>query len=148
MSRIVKPLTLSVGEEGQLQEMLQKGVHSVRSLKRAQVLLRLHQGQTPEQVGKQVGVSRATVYNIAKRYESSGSLESALTEKPRPGQPSKFNKALQAQLTALACSPSPEGRSRWTLRLLADKLVELRWIDGVSHQAVAEQLKKTCSNLG
>jgi transposase len=148
MSRIVKRLTLSVGEEGQLQEMQQKGVHSVRSLKRAQVLLSLHQGQMPEQVGKQVGVSLATVYNIAKRYHQSGSLESALTEKPRPGQPSKFDKALQAQLTALACSPAPEGHSRWTLRLLADKMVELRWVDSMSHQAVAEQLKKISCSRG
>jgi putative transposase len=148
MSRISKPLTLSVGAEGQLQQMLQKGVHSVRSLKRAQVLLSLHQGQKPEQVSQQVGVSRATVYNIAQRYESSGSLESALTEKPRPGQPSKFDKALQAQLTALACSPAPQGRSRWTLRLLADKMVELRWLDAISYQAVGEQLKKMCCNPG
>jgi len=147
MSRLGKPLTLSVGEEAQLQQMLQKGVHSVRRLKRAQVLLSLHQGNKPEQVVQQVRVSRATVYNIAKRYEQEG-LTSALTDRPRPGQPSKFDKALQAQLTALACSPAPEGHSRWTLRLLADKLVELRWVASMSHQAVAEQLKKTCSSLG
>ena len=148
MSRISKPLSLSESEAAQLQAMLKKGVHSVRSLKRAQVLVSLHQGNKPEQVVQQVGVSLATVYNIAQRYESSGSLESVLTDKPRPGQPSKFDKALQAQLTALACSPAPEGRSRWTLRLLADKLVELRWVDAVSHQAVAEQLKKTSCSHG
>jgi transposase len=148
MSGSVTPLTLSEGEEAQLQNMLQNGTHSVRSLKRAQVLLGLHAGNKPEQVGKQVGVSLATVYNMAQRYQQSGSLESALTDKPRPGQPSKFDKALQAQLTALACSPAPEGHSRWTLRLLADKMVELRWVDSVSHQAVAEQLKKMCCSLG
>lgn len=147
MSRQVQSLTLKEREEAQLQEMLQKGVHSVRSLKRGQVLLGLHQGNKPSQVVQQVGVSLATVYNIAKRYEQEG-LDSALREKPRPGQPSKFDKALQAQLTALACSPAPEGHGRWTLRLLADKLVELRWVDSISHQAVAEQLKKTLSSLG
>ncbi len=147
MSRQVQSLTLKEREEAQLQEMLQKGVHSVRSLKRGQVLLGLHQGNKPSQVVQQVGVSLATVYNIAKRYEQEG-LDSALREKPRPGQPSKFDKALQAQLTALACSPAPEGHCRWTLRLLADKLVELRWVDSISHQAVAEQLKKTLSSLG
>jgi putative transposase len=146
MSRLGKQLSLSVSEKAELQEMLQKGVHSVRSLKRAEVLLSLHQDNKPEQVVQQVGVSLATVYNIAKRYEHS--LASALTEKPRPGQPSKFDKALQAQLTALACSPAPQGHSRWTLRLLADKLVELRWVDSISYQAVAEQLKKTSSSLG
>jgi transposase len=127
--------------------MLKKGVHSVRSLKRGQILLSLHQGKHPKQVVEQVGVSLATVYNIAQRYKQEG-LEAALREKPRPGQPSKFDKALQAQLTALACSPAPEGHCRWTLRLLADKLVELRWVDSISHQAVAQQLKKTRSSLG
>lgn len=148
MSRPSKVLRLSESQAVELQGMLQQGVHSARSLKRAQVLLGLHQGNKPEQVVQQVGVSLATVYNIAQRYHQSGSLKSTLTEKPRPGQPSKFDKALQAQLTALACSPAPQGHSRWTLRLLADKLVELRWVDAVSHQAVAEQLKKMRCSLG
>jgi len=147
MSGFSKLLFLSESEEAALEEMLEKGVHSVRSLKRGQVLLRLHQGSSPKQVVEQAGVSLATVYNIAQRYQQEG-LDSALREKPRPGQPSKFDKALQAQLTALACSPAPDGHCRWSLRLLADKLVELRWIDSISHQAVAEQLKKTRSSLG
>jgi len=147
MSRQVQCLTLTESEEAALQEMLAKGVHSVRSLKRGQVLLGLHQVKQPKQVAEQVGVSLATVYNLAKRYQQEG-LASALREKPRPGQPSKFDQALQAQLTALACSTAPDGHCRWTLRLLADKLVELRWVDSISHQAVAEQLKKTDSSLG
>ncbi|GAB2583163.1 helix-turn-helix domain-containing protein [Spirosoma areae] len=72
----------------------------------------------------------------------------ALSEKPRPGQPSKFDKATQAHLTALVCSEAPDGRSRWTLRLLAERLVELRLVESVSHQAVGEQLKKTSLNPG
>lgn len=147
MSRIKKPLSLSESEAAELHQMLQQGVHSVRSLTRARVLLSLHQGNKPEQVVQQVKVSRATVYNIAQRYEQEG-LAAALTDKPRPGQPSKFDKVLQAQLTALACSPAPKGHSRWTLRLLADKLVELRWVDAISYQAVAEQLKKMCCSPG
>jgi transposase len=141
MSRYIQSLTLTESEEAELQAMLEKGVHSVRSLKRGQVLLRLHQGNNPKQVVEQVGVSLARVYNIAQRYQQEG-LDSALKEKPRPGQPSKFDKALQAQLTALACSPAPEGHCRWSLRLLADKVVEVRWVDSISHQAVGEQLKK------
>jgi transposase len=113
MSRLGKQLSLSVSEVVELQQMLQKGVHSVRSLKRAQVLMSLHQGNKPEQVVQQVGLSRATVYNIAQRYEQEG-ITAALTDKPRPGQPSKFDKVLQAQLTALACSDAPPGHSRWT----------------------------------
>ena len=141
------PLSLPESEVTTLKLMLSKGVDSVRSLKRAQILLGLHQAETLAAICQQAQVSEATVYNVWTRYEQEG-LASALREKPRPGQPSKFDKALQAQLTALACSPAPEGHCRWTLRLLADKLVKLRWIDSVSHQAVGEQLKKTLSNLG
>ena len=127
--------------------MLTKGKHAVRSLKRAQVLLALHQGKTPSAVAQLVGVSPAMVYNIRNRYGSEG-LTIALSEKPRPGQPSKFDKATQAHLTAIACSEAPDGRVRWTLRLLADRLVELRLVESISHQAVGEQLKKTCLSPG
>ena len=127
--------------------MLSKGKHSVRSLKRVQVLLALHQSKTPSAVAQLVGVSPAMVYNIRNRYVSEGPTI-ALSEKPRPGQPSKFDKAAQVHLTAIACSEAPNGRARWTLRLLADRLVELRLVESISHQAVGEQLKKTPLNLG
>ena len=138
---------LPIKEVDQLQQMLTKGKQSVRSLKRAHVLLALHQGKTPSAVAQLVGVSPAMVYNIRNRYVSEG-LTIALSEKPRPGQPSKFDKATQAHLTALACSEAPDGRSRWTLRLLADRLVELRLVASVSHQAVGEQLKKISLSPG
>ena len=141
------PLSLSEAEVSALKSMLSKGVVSVRSLKRAQVLLGLHQANPVAAICQQAQVSEATVYNIWTRYQQEG-LDSALRDKPRPGQPSKFDKALQAQLTALACSPAPQGHCRWTLCLLADKMVELKWVDSISHQAVGEQLKKTSSSLG
>ena len=142
MARSTLYFDLPAEEVTQLQQMLTKGKHSVRSLKRAQVLLALHQGNTPPAVAQLVSVSSAMVYNIRNRYLAEG-LTAALSEKPRPGQPSKFDKAAQAHLTALACSQAPDGRSRWTLRLLADRLVELRLVESISHQAVGEQLKKT-----
>lgn len=147
MARYAPLFDLPTNEVNQLQQMLTKGKHSVRSLKRAQVLLALQQGKSPSAVAQLVSVSPAMVYNIRNRYLAEG-LTVALSEKPRLGQPSKFDKATQAHLTALACSQAPDGRSRWTLRLLADRLVELRLVDSVSHQAVGEQLKKTCLNPG
>lgn len=147
MARSNLLFTLPDAEVTQLEQMLAKGTHAVRSLHRAQVLLQLHQGKTPTQVTSLVPVSEATVYNLRKRYLVEG-LTSALNEKPRPGQPSKFDKATQAHLTALACSQAPEGRSRWTLRLLADRLVELRLVESISHKTVGEQLKKINSNPG
>lgn len=147
MARSTLSFDLPAEEVTQLQQMLTKGKHSVRSFKRAQVLLALHQGNTPSAVAQLVSVSPAMVYNIRNRYLAEG-LTAALSEKPRPGQPSKFDKAAQAHLTAIACSQAPDGRSRWTLRLLADRLVELRLVESISHQAVGEQLKKTPLSLG
>jgi transposase len=141
------PLSLPEAEVSSLQSMLSKGVDSVRSLKRAQVLLGLHHCNPLASICQQAQVSEARVYNIWTGYQQEG-LASALREKPLRGQPSKFDKALQAQLTALACSPAPQGHCRWSLRLLADKLVELGWVDSISHQAVGQQLKKTGSSLG
>lgn len=147
MARPTLSFNLPAEQVAQLQQMLTKGKQSVRSLKRAQVLLALHQGNTPSAVAQLASVSPAMVYNIRNRYTAEG-LAVALSEKPRPGQPSKFDKAAQAHLTAIACSQAPDGRSRWTLRLLADRLVELRLVESISHQAVGEQLKKTCLNPG
>lgn len=143
-----KILTLQAQQVEELEAMLKKGSCKVRMLKRVQVLLALHAGMQAEEVLGQVEVSLATVYNVANRYKQAGNLSDALQEKPRSGQPSKFDKATQAQLTALACSEPPLGHSRWTLRLLADKLVELRLVEAISHKAVGEQLKKMHSNPG
>lgn len=148
MNQITKSVELKAEEVAQLQAMFRKGTHQVRMLKRAEVLLGLNGGLKPQEVASKVGVSLATVYNITARYKESGQLADALQEKPRSGQPTKFSKAAQAQLTALACSEAPEGHSKWTLRLLADKLVELQILESVSHQAVGEQLKKMSLSLG
>lgn len=148
MDRVAKSVVLKAEEVEQLQGMLRKGTHQVRMLKRAEVLLNLHQGLKPQEVATKVEVSLATVYNITARYNEGGQLAAALQEKPRSGQPTKFSRAAQAQLTALACSQAPQGHSKWTLRLLADKLVELQILESVSHQAVGEQLKKMSLSLG
>ncbi len=142
MERVSKSLELQPAEVAQLENMLRKGTCQVRMLKRAQVLVRLHQGIKPSDAALQAGVSLATVYNVAARYQHSGKLADALEEKPRSGQPTKFSKAIQAQLTALACSEAPQGHSKWSLRMRADKLVELQVVESISHQAVSEQLKK------
>jgi transposase len=87
----------------------------------------------------------ATVYNVKRRYLSGG-FASALTDKPRSGKPRQIEGTARAKITALACSSAPDGRARWTLRLLADKAVELGFVESISHQAVKEILKKTLSS--
>ena len=75
-------------------------------------------------------------------------MESALFDKPRPGRKPKITGYIEAKITVLACSDPPEGHTRWTLRLLADRVVELGYLSDISHVAIGERLKKTRSNPG
>jgi transposase len=86
--------------------------------------------------------SPSTVANVRRRFNQGG-LSAALYEKPRPGQKPKVTGDIEAKLTMLACSQPPEGHARWTLRLLAEQMIELEYIDYVSHVTVGEVLKKT-----
>jgi transposase len=92
-------------------------------------------------------VSKSTVGRIRKRYHEGG-LDAALHEKARSGAPPKIDSRIEAQLTLLACSEPPDGRSKWTVRLLADKLVEMEVIESISHMCVQRVLKKMKLNLG
>ena len=89
----------------------------------------------------------ATIIRTRKACLDEG-LEAALFEKPRPGAPPKITGEIEAKLVTLACSDAPEGRARWTLRLLAHKMVELGYIDTISNVAVYQRLKKTNSSPG
>lgn len=93
-------------------------------------------------IAEVVRVAPVTVDAILRRYKQGG-LEAALNEKPRSGTPAKFTGKEKAKITALACSTPPDGRSRWTLRLLSDRAVELDLVDSISHDTVARILKKT-----
>jgi transposase len=99
------------------------------------------------EISARVGVSPATVYNIRHRYEAEG-VRAALEERPRSGQPRKLNLEQEAQLTVLACSDAPVGHARWTIRLLADKVVELGIVEHIAPETVRQFLKKTNLSLG
>jgi transposase len=87
-------------------------------------------------------VTSATVFNIKRRFLQEG-LDAALFDKPRSGKPPRIDGTQRAKITALACSKAPDGHARWSLRLLADKAIELGFVDTISHNAVKEILKKT-----
>jgi transposase len=91
--------------------------------------------------------SIGTVSNVKRRYLKGG-LERGLHDRPRPGAKPKIDGEVEAHLIALVCSDPPEGQARWTLRLLADKLVELELVETISYVAVGDALKKTNSSLG
>jgi transposase len=107
------------------------------------LLLDRSQGEarTIQQVIEAAMVSQGTIYNLKERYFGAG-LDRALYEKPRTGAKPKIDGEVEAHLIALTCSDPPEGYDRWTLRLLADKLVSLEVIDAISHVAWAKRLKK------
>jgi len=134
-------------EREQLLQLIQKGNSSARKLTRARILLKAHEGLIDEQVAKALNTGTATVERVRKRFVEEG-LESALTERPRPGQRIKLNGKQQAHLIAVACSDPPQGHARWTLRLLADKVVELEFAKSISPETVRQILKKTNSNPG
>jgi len=142
---------LSEEERSRLKGLLRRGAAPARMQARARILLLADRSRgerrTDEQVAAAVVTSVMTTKRTRWRFLQEG-LEAALAEKPRPGRPPKITGEIEAQLTVLACSEPPEGHARWTLRLLADRLVELGYLESISHTAVADRLKKTKSNLG
>jgi transposase len=135
-------VTLKEGDKAKLQQYLRKGVASTRSLTRARILLMTNEGRSDKDIQNTLKVSRSTICRIRKRYCTVG-LEFAIFERPRSGAPIKIDGRVEAQLTLLACSDPPEGRSRWTLELLADRVVELGKVDSISPMSVHRVLKKT-----
>ncbi len=137
-------LRLSQADHDFLLTVTSKGRTAARVVKRATALLELHRGRTLSAVADSLHVSRQAVAQWRDRYQASG-LQ-ALEEKPRSGRPVRIDGKQRAHLTALACSAPPEGRARWTLRLLADKAVELGLCARLSHTKARQVLKKTLSS--
>ena len=134
-------------ERERLEALVTKGRASARKIGRARVLLKVDadgSSWTDEQAADAFGIRANTVADIRQRFVQEG-LDRALDRK-RPDEPPRRRKldgAGEARLIALACGEAPEGRARWTLRLLAGQLVELAIVDGISHETVRRTLKKT-----
>ena len=133
---------LSKEERSSLKTMLKKGIHRSVELMRARVLLSLDQGKKKIDISKEESIAYATVFNVRDRYKQGG-LQNALYDSPRPGKPPKITPEQRAKITALACSEPPSGYSKWSLRLLADRVVELKIIEDISHEGIRDILKKT-----
>jgi transposase len=139
-------VTLTDAEREELRQLLRSGKHSTRKLTRARVLLKAADHCTDEQIVTALGVSRATVERLRESFVERGL--GALHERPRPGKRRALDAKAEARLMAEACSDAPEGRTRWTMQLLADRLVELRVVETVSDETVRRALKKTDSSRG
>lgn len=132
-------------ERQYLTELMSKGELPAKLYKRATALLELDRGQSYTRAAEIVGVTKQTVSTWAKNYREIGLR--CLNDKPRSGRPIEIDGVARAKITALACSEPPEGYSQWSLRLLADKAVELEYCEHLSHNTVKEILKKTNSSL-
>lgn len=146
-------LSVSLTEEQRtrLLQMTRSGVHPARVLRRARILLLSDRSQgerrTQKQVSEAVGACELTVGITCRRLVLEG-LDAALWEKPRPGKAPKITGEVEAHLVLLACSDPPAGFARWTMQMLADKLVELALVESISDSAVCDRLKKTRSSPG
>jgi len=142
---------LSKEDRQELETLIHSGGSSARTQTRARILLLSDENQKKKKGTKEIAsallCSLPTITNIRKKFVEAG-LENALYDKVRPGATPKITGEIEAQLTMLACSTPPEGKARWTLQMLADKLVELKLVDSISDVAVMHRLKKMSLSLG
>jgi transposase len=137
-------IQLSPTDREYLEGLMSKGELKAKTYRRALSLLELDGGQTYTTVSKSVKMTIRTLSTLADQYREIG-LQ-ALYDRPRSGRPVKIDGEQRAKITALACSTPPEGHAEWSLRLLADKAVELDFCEQISHTHVRTILKKTSSS--
>jgi len=141
MPRTRKHIKFSKADKTALAKILVKKQTSAREQTHARILDLLFRQEYPEQIAELLGISLGTVYNTQNRFLEEG-LAAALSERKRSGKPPLIKPEEKAKITALACSQAPAGHARWTLRLLADRVVELGYVESISHMEVSRILKK------
>ena len=139
-------VTLSEDERATLSQLVRAGTRGARTLTRARVLLKADEGLTDADVAAALDVGIASVHRIRQRCVEEG-FAAALRDRPRQGGTPKFDTKQHAHVIALACSDPPEGRTRWTLRLLADRVVELGLAEQCSYETIRRALKKGSSGI-
>lgn len=139
-------VTLADEEREQLEQLLHSGTHTTRKVTRARILLKAAEGWEDCAIAAALSVGRATVERLRQRFVEEGL--GALEERPRPGTQPKLDEKAEARLIAEACSSAPEGRKRWTLHLLAARVVALGLTESYSYESVRRVLKKMTSSRG
>ena len=146
-------VTLAPAEREQLQELIASGVAPARTLTHARILLKADEAEgrpvwSNADIAEMLEVSEPTISRVRKRFAEAG-WEAALHRKPAARQwERKLDGAQEAHLIALSCSAAPEGRERWSLRLLAEQMVQLGHVEEVSYETIRRTLKRGSSNPG
>ena len=140
-------VSLTDEERERLQGLTRKGTASVRMVRRAQILLLASEDRVDEEIAAALHVGVRTVERTRQRFVEEG-LEASLRERPRPGTRPKLGPKEQAYVVALACTKPPEGRERWTMQLLDDRIVELQIVPDITDEAIRRLLKRTNSSPG
>ena len=153
MPKVKFHVCLTPKERNELLNIVSKGKGTARAIMHANVLLAADENSPGErkselEIAELFHVNRITVHTIRKQFSENG-MNKAIGRKKREKPPitPKITGEVEAKIIALGCSSPPEGRARWSLRLLADKAVELQYIDSISHEAVGRLLKKTNLSL-
>ena len=144
---MTEAMKLTEAEEQQLHLFVHRGKANARSITRARVLLKLSEGWSDDQIMAAFDICRATVGNVRKRL-GEGGVEMVLHDKVQQQRRQALEGQKAAHLIAIACSPAPDGHDHWTVRLLAEKAVELGFVARISPNTIHQLLKKTNSNPG
>jgi transposase len=137
---------LSDAEHDELKRLIRSGKHSSRRVTRARILLKAAAGCTAQEIVQALSVGVATVERTRQRFVETGL--GALNKRPRPGTRPKLDARSEARLLAEACRAAPDGQKRWTVPLLAERVIELKLAESYSYEAVRRVLKKTVSSRG
>jgi putative transposase len=145
MPKKVYQVQLTGEEREQLESYVKQGKKSARAMIRARILLLADKQHSDEEIMEALGISRQTAYKVRKKYNESkkNNILDLLQEKLRPGQPVKVDSRVASHVAIIACSEAPEGTTRWTLQMIADRLVELKVVDSICIESVRKALKKT-----
>ncbi len=147
MPKKAYPVQLTDEDRVVLIALTRKGTIAARKLARAHILRLADEGKSDADIVAALGIGLSTVERTRKKYVEGG-LEDALNERPRPGVKPKLDEKQEAYLIALACSTPPDDRVKWTMQLLADRLVQVGIVEELSDETVRRTLKKTCSSPG
>lgn len=140
-------VTLSDEERTRLRDLTRKGTASVRMVRRAQALLLAAEAWKDADIASALAMGVATLERLRRRCVEEG-VDAALRERPRPGARPKLGPKEQAYVVALACTKPPEGRERWTMQLLAERVVELQIVPDITDESIRRLLKRTSSSRG